>query len=142
MLHVSLCEIEFSSKTRGRYSTRRNWSIQSGMILSDIFERYVEKSPVSVMARAAMEVALAPAALDDLFLQHAEKQYPRKLLFSTMVELMGVVVSKTTPSMHAAFQRVKTTLPFSVAALYDKLNGLEPGISAALVIGWRQSLNP
>jgi hypothetical protein len=37
------------------------------MILSDVFDHYVKKSPVSVMARALMEVALAPEDLDALF---------------------------------------------------------------------------
>ena len=65
------------------------------MILSDVFERYVKKAPVSVMARTLMEVALAPEDLDALFDQHADRQYTRSLLFSTMVDLMGVVVSKS-----------------------------------------------
>jgi hypothetical protein len=59
------------------------------MMLSDVFERYVEKSPISVMARTMMEVALAPEHLDSLFEEHAERQYTRSLLFSTMVDLMG-----------------------------------------------------
>jgi IS4 transposase len=103
------------------------------MILSDVFERYVKKAPVSVMARTLMEVALAPEDLDALFDQHADRQYTRSLLFSTMVDLMGVVVSKSRPSIHAAFHEVKETLPVSLTAVYDKLNGLEPAITRALV---------
>ncbi len=50
------------------------------MILSDVFDRYVKKSPVSVMARALMEVALAPEDLDALFEKHTDRQYTRSLL--------------------------------------------------------------
>jgi hypothetical protein len=102
------------------------------MILSDVFERYVKKSPISVMARAMMEVALAPDELDALFEQHADRQYTKKLMFSSMVDLMGVVVSKSRPSIHAAYQEVAEALPVSITAVYDKLNGLEPSITRAL----------
>ena len=63
------------------------------MILAKVFERFVEKTPVSVMARAAMEHALASETLDTLFEEHADKQYTRELLFSSVVDLMGVVVA-------------------------------------------------
>lgn len=103
------------------------------MLMSKIFDRFVEKTPVSVMARAAMEHALAPEALDALFVEHADKQYTRELLFSSVVDLMGVVVSKVAPSVHAAYQAVSETLPVSVTSVYNKLNNLEPSVTSALV---------
>ena len=84
------------------------------MLMSKIFGRFVEKTPVSVMARAAMEHAMAPEALDALFVKHANKQYTRALLFSSVVDLMGVVVSKIAPSVHAAYQEVAESLPVSI----------------------------
>ena len=80
------------------------------MLMSKIFDRFVAKTPVSVMARAAMEHAMAPEALDALFVEHANKQYTRELLFSSVVDLMGVVVSKVAPSVHAA-SPFKVTFP-------------------------------
>lgn len=112
------------------------------MILSKIFERFVEGSPVSVMARAAMENAMAPEALDELFGAHAERQYEKELLFSSVVDLMGVVVGKVQPSVHAAFQDVAESLPVSITSLYNKLNGIEPGITAALVKHTADRLGP
>ena len=103
------------------------------MILSKLFERFVAKSPISVMARSAMEFALAPDALDAVFAEHADQQYTRELLFSSVVDLMGVVVARIEPSVHAAYQRVADTLPVSLTSVYGKLNGLEPAVSAALV---------
>lgn len=102
------------------------------MILPKIFERFVRATPVSVMTRAAMEHALAPAALDALFDAQAQEQYTRDLLFSSVIDLMAVVVCKVQPSVHAAFQAVKSSLPVSITALYNKLNGTEPGIASAL----------
>ena len=101
--------------------------------MSKIFSRFVEKTPVSVMARAAMEHAMAPEALDALFVEHAGKQYTRELLFSSVVDLMGVVVSKIAPSVHAAYQEVAKTLPVSITSVYNKLNKLEPCVTSALV---------
>jgi hypothetical protein len=112
------------------------------MIMSKIFERFVTETPVSVMARAAMEHALAPEALDELFMEHADTQYTRELLFSSVVDLMSVVVGRISPSVHAAYQAVAKTLPVSLASVYNKLNGLEPGVTCALVSHTADRLAP
>lgn len=103
------------------------------MIMSRIFERFVKETPVSVMARAAMENALAPEALDEFFDERADKQYTRDLLFSSVVDLMGLVVGGIAPSVNAAYQAVAKTLPVSLASVYNKLNNLEPGVTGGLV---------
>jgi hypothetical protein len=112
------------------------------MFLSKLFERFAEKTPVSVMARAAMEHAMAPEALDALFGKHAEHQYEKELLFSSVVDLMGVVVCKVQPSVHAAFQSVAGSLPVSITSLYNKLNGMEPTIASALASHTAARLGP
>jgi IS4 transposase len=112
------------------------------MILADVFERFVEKTPVSVMARAAMEHALAPDALDALFEEQTDKQYTRELLFSSVVDLMGVVVGKVAPSVHAAYQAVAETLPVSITSVYNKLNSMEPAVTSALVHHTAERLAP
>lgn len=112
------------------------------MILEGVFERFVARTPVSVMARAAMEHALAPEALDALFEAHTDKQYTRELLFSSVVDLMGVVVSKVAPSIHAAYQDVAEALPVSITSVYNKLNRLEPDVTSALVGHTANRLRP
>lgn len=103
------------------------------MILSDVFERFSQDSPLSVMAQAVMENALNPRILDELFEEVAEKQFTNKLLFSTIVDLMSVVVCRIRPSIHAAFQARAETVGASIDAVYDKLNGTETTVSATLV---------
>jgi hypothetical protein len=103
------------------------------MLLGETLERFVRRSPFSVMVRGVMENLLSPAKLDDLFTKTADQQYTRKLLFSTLVDLMGVVVCKIRPSMHAAILSRQQALGVSVTAVYDKLNHLEPAIAAAMV---------
>ena len=62
------------------------------MLLGQVFERFIQESPVSVMVRGLLEKALCPKKLDQLFKQNAKAQYTRELLFSTVVNLMSLVV--------------------------------------------------
>jgi hypothetical protein len=103
------------------------------MILSEVFERFVDESPVTVMARVALENALPPAALDALFEDVAERQYTRQLLFSDVVGLMAMVVCKVRPSINSAYKKYAESLGVTRKALYDKINGMEPALGAALV---------
>lgn len=103
------------------------------MILSDVFDRFAQDAPLSVMARGIMENALNPQILDQLFEDVAEKQFTKKLLFSTVVDLMSVVVCRIRPSIHAAFQAQAETIGATVDAVYDKLDGTETVVSEALV---------
>jgi IS4 transposase len=102
------------------------------MVLNGIFERFVQASPVAVMVRGLLENVLAPASVDALFEQHAENQYTRELLFSQIVDLMGQVVCGIYPSANAAYQKQRERFSVSRTAVYDKLNGVEPQVSAAL----------
>ena len=58
------------------------------MILSMLFDRFVKKTPVSVMTRAAMEYTLAPKALDELFDDIADRN------FCTLGLLTGIAKRK------------------------------------------------
>ena len=89
------------------------------MLCGNLFERFVDKSPVTVMLRGVLERALAPDALDQLFAQTAQRQYTRELLFSTTVDLMAAVACRVYPSVHAAYQDKKGQLGVSVRALYE-----------------------
>ena len=101
--------------------------------LGEMLDRFAEKAAVTVMVRATMENALAPEPLDELFDKVAERQYTRELLFSTLVALMAVVVCRVRKSVHAAFKAMQDEIPVSLTALYDKLDGTEANVSAALV---------
>src|SRR3954466_7877786 len=112
------------------------------MVLDDVFERFAEQSPVTVMARAALEHALNPGAIDALFERAADRQYTRTLLFSTVVDLMATVVCNVRPAIHAAFQANAESLGVSLRAVYDKIDRTEPGVSAELVRHTARTLSP
>jgi IS4 transposase len=112
------------------------------MVLDDIFERFAAQSPVTVMARAALEHALDPGAIDALFEDVAERQYTRTLLFSTVVDLMSTVVCNVRPAIHAAFQANAESIGVSLRAVYDKIDRTEPGLSAESVRHTARTLGP
>ena len=100
--------------------------------MDEIFNRFVSKAPVAVMARAAMTRVFSDAHLDDLFGRCASTQYTRNLTFSTLFRLMTKVTLRTHDSVHAAYRHTPG-IPVSLTAVYDKLTGLETGISEGLV---------
>jgi Transposase DDE domain len=112
------------------------------MIFSDVFERFVEDSPITVMTQALLENALPPSTVDQLFEDHAELQYTRKLLFSDVVDLLGTVVCGIRPTINSAFKKVAPTLGVTKKAVYDKIDRVETTTSAALVRHTAAALSP
>ncbi|WP_081466024.1 IS4 family transposase [Stigmatella aurantiaca] len=92
------------------------------------------------MARLVLQRAVSAEWMDALFEAHRQRQYMRELLFSTVVELMSVVAMGLRPSLHAAAKA--SEVGASVAALYEKVNRMEPGLVRALVRGSAQRLEP
>lgn len=109
------------------------------MMMDAVIQRCAKHSPVTVMARLALQRALEPAWVDALFEREGGAQYTRELLFSTVVELMSVVAVGLRPSLHAAAQACEA-LPVSVQALYDKIRHTEPNLVQALVAGSAERL--
>jgi len=85
------------------------------------------------MAHATVARLFRPDWLDDLFERTAQRQYTRTLLFSSVVELLYAVVLGIEPAVYAAYRKRRHKLPVSDQAVYDKLDGMELGVSAALV---------
>jgi IS4 transposase len=102
-------------------------------MLDSIFQPFVDKSPVCVMAAAAVARLLSAQRLDRLFEEARVGQYAHQLLFSTTFYLMADVVSGTRKSIHHAYQTFGHPVGVSVVAVYDKLKGIETSTSQALV---------
>lgn len=102
-------------------------------MLPSVFQTFVQRSPIAVMAQAVLENLFRPERLDELFERTAQRQYQRTLLFSAVVELMHGVVLGVEPSVYAAYRQRRHRLAVSDQAVYDKLDGMELGLSAALV---------
>ena len=102
-------------------------------MLGKIFERFVETSPISVMARGLLERVLNSKRINEVFERVADRQYTRDLLFSTVFDLMSQVVCGSRKSLHAAYQASAPEISVSVTSIYNKLNAIETETSASLV---------
>lgn len=111
------------------------------MILDAVLQRFIEQSPVAVMARLTLERAISAEWVDQVFDQHRQRQYTHEVLFSTVVDLMALVAVGLRPSLHAAAKSSKD-LNVSIAALYAKVNHTEPAVLQALVQGSAERLTP
>jgi IS4 transposase len=103
------------------------------MILDAAFERFLKDAPLTVMARATLEHTLSPDALDELFETTAQRGYTRRLLFSTTVELMSLVVCGQLPTVKTAYHHLLERIPVSLKSVYEKLAHVETAVSAELV---------
>lgn len=111
-------------------------------MIPSAFEPFLRAGPFGVMARATLESLFDPERLDALFARTAQRQYTRELLFSQLVELMAAVVLRQQPSVRAAYRQGVGGITVSDQAVYDKLDGLEVGVSAALVRDSAERLAP
>ena len=103
------------------------------MILGAPFEAFVQAAPISVMMQGLLENTFNPQRIDEIFEQEAESQYTRILSFSTVADLLSEVVFHISPSVGAAIATNIEEINVSRKSVYNKLNGVEPQVSAALV---------
>jgi len=103
------------------------------MLLAAVFDQFVKESPLSVMARALLEHALQSAAIDELFERTATAQYTDKLLFSTLVDTMGLIVCGMSKSVNAVYLKRPDWFPVALTNVYQKLNGVEPLVAQELL---------
>jgi IS4 transposase len=97
-----------------------------------VLRRFMEEAPVCVAVRATLQRLMAPQWLDELFCREARQQYQSELLFSSVADLLSQVVCSTRRSLHEAYQQTQQ-VAVSITSVYNKLNGVEGGVSAALV---------
>jgi IS4 transposase len=103
------------------------------VVHSDVFERFTQGDTIPVMTQAAMENALSPRVIDQLFEDVAERQYTRDILFSSIVELMSLVVCRIQSSINAAYVKNAVPINVSLQALYRKIERIETATGSALV---------
>lgn len=101
--------------------------------LAPYFENFVQKTPLAVMMRGLIENAFGPERIDEIFENTASVQYTGDLEFSTVADLLCQVVFDRGPSIGAAYQSSDEAMTVSGTSIYDKLDGVEPVIAAALV---------
>lgn len=102
-------------------------------MFEEIIQRFSRKAPAAVLFRSLFARIFSAEQLDEIFRQHKQRQVEGELLFSSLIRLLTPVVSGSKPSVHAAYQEWEEEVGVSYQAVYDKLQGVEPEVSAALV---------
>lgn len=110
--------------------------------MEQIFEQFVAKEPIPVMARAVFERAMSSERIDELFGRHAEWQYEGELLFSTAVDLLALAVTRSRKSLSDAYRHNKEQVGVTIKSLYDKIAKTEVPVSRALVRETAGDLGP
>src|SRR5918995_1789095 len=83
------------------------------MIFDSILDRFAREAPVPVMLRATMESVFSEEAIDELFEQTAQQQRSGELLFSSVVNILTLVVCSVRKSVNAAYLAAKDRVGFS-----------------------------
>ena len=116
-------------------------AVARSLIMQALLNRLSHVSPIPVMVRATLENVLSPQAVNRIFVEHAVSQSQRVLLFSSVVEVMLLVVCRLKPSVFAAFTHLSESLGVSAKSLYNKLNLVEPQVSRMLVMETAQKIS-
>jgi hypothetical protein len=85
------------------------------------------------MVRATLEYAFAPQTIDQIFGAAAQQQYEGELLFSSVVDLLALVVWRQKKSVGQAYKHAQDKFQVSARSVYNKLNGTETVVCRALV---------
>ncbi|RYZ11395.1 MAG: IS4 family transposase, partial [Myxococcaceae bacterium] len=109
-------------------------------MFAKVLARFLRHSPVAVLGSLAVQRALDPTWLDEVFHQHRDRTYEKELLFSSVVDLTSHVVLGLQPSLHAAFKR--DPLEASFQAFYGKVHRTEARVLRAMVAGSYRRLAP
>src|SRR4029453_2651351 len=102
------------------------------MILGECFEKFLERSPISIMVRGILERVFDPEKLERVFTDNAVLQYTRELTFAHCVKLMSDLVLRIVPSVGAWYKAHQDEIPVTRQAVYDKLKHLELPTAAGL----------
>jgi hypothetical protein len=98
-----------------------------------IVERFAQGAPAATLFRATFARVYSAEKLNEVFRHNKQRQVEGVTLFSSLMELLAPVVYGAKPSVNASYDEMRDHLGVSKAAVYDKLQGIEPQVSSALV---------
>ena len=113
------------------------------MTPATLVERFAQRSPVALMVRGLLDYCFSPPFLDPLAETLGRSSYTRQIGFSHLVALLTDVVLGTHPSVRAAYAHDdRLHAVAGLKSFYEKLQHVEPGVSAALVRAVADRLRP
>jgi len=102
-------------------------------MIVDVIKRFSKEAPAAMLFRGLFARVFSDERMDQVFRDHKERQIESPVVFSSLIHLLTPVISGGKPSVHASYQEREEQLGVSKQAVYDKLQGVEPAVSGALV---------
>lgn len=102
-------------------------------MIVDVIKRFSKEAPAAMLFRGLFARVFSDERMDQIFCDHKERQIESPVVFSSLIHLLTPVISGGKPSVHASYQEREEQLGVSKQAVYDKLQGVEPAVSGALV---------
>lgn len=103
------------------------------MIFGEMFERFARERPMAVLAMMTVRGIFSDCQIDRIFEEASNSQYTRELRFSLCAKLVGDVALCGAPSVNAVYKKYEQSIPVSVSAVYQKLQGVEPQVCESIV---------
>lgn len=100
----------------------------------EVYRRFAKERPIATAVQLTLRRLLDPSIVDEVFREHADKQYERSLLFSALTHLMLGVVLGRYRSVNAGYKKLKSRLGVALNSVYEKLKRVEPETSRRLVL--------
>ncbi len=97
--------------------------------LPAILKDCIERHPIAVMTRIALDWIIQGTPFDQLFERSAQGQYTREFTLEHLVHVMLDVVCGLHPSTRSAFHDRQLQRIASLSAFYGKLNRLGPAVT-------------
>jgi hypothetical protein len=101
--------------------------------LPAILNRCIERNPIAVMTRIALDWIIQGTPFDQLFERSAQGQYTREFTLEHLVHVMLDVVCGLHPSTRSAFQDHRLERIASLSAFYGKLNRMGPAVTREIL---------
>jgi hypothetical protein len=103
------------------------------VFVQEVLRRYEARAPIALGLRLTLETTFASTEIDAVFETLRQAQYDKKLHFSTVVDVMGAVVTQAVPSVNAGIKALGAAMPVDRQVFYTKLGHTELPLSAGLV---------
>ncbi|WP_246530289.1 MULTISPECIES: transposase [Paraburkholderia] len=126
-------------------SARRRFTrqLRGNQVIRAVIERFVEHSPMTLMARLVLQCALDAEWAGDSFeqVEASDSLQMRESLFSMTVETMSIIAARLQHSVDTAAKTLPE-LPASITALHDRISRTRSGWGRTLVRDSAQRLLP
>jgi hypothetical protein len=112
---------------------RSHLSSEGKALIDDVMEQFARETPAAVLFRGLFARVFSDERMNEIFRAHKRRQRESTIVFSVLMRMLTPVVSGAKKAFNSSFIEHEKTLGASFQAAYDKLQRVEPSVSAAIV---------